>query len=190
MTPKDLAICTGARIDRATKHLPWIESAMMAYGIDTPKRQAAFLARIGHESGGLHWPSELWGPTATQRRYETRQDLGNNQPGDGERFKGHGWIQVTGRYNHAQARDRLRDVFGSRVPDFEADPERLADPEWAAYSAAEFWHRNNINKYADIGDFDGVCDVINRGRKTAPYGDANGFAESFALYERAKRVLA
>lgn len=189
MTPQQLAMATGARIDRATAHLPWIVAAMAAYNIDNPRRKAAFLARIGHESGGLKWPQEIWGPTPAQRGYELRQDLGNTQPGDGARFRGHGWIQVTGRYNHAAARDRLRAKFGDRVPDFEAEPHRLAEPEWAAMSAADFWHAHDINKYADIGDFDGVCDMINRGRKTSPYGDANGYADSFALWEQGIKVL-
>lgn len=62
MTPQKLARATGARIDRATEYLPYIEAAMAEFGIDTPARQAAFLAQIGHESGGLHWATELWGP--------------------------------------------------------------------------------------------------------------------------------
>ena len=100
MTPQQLAICTGARIDRATEHLPHIEAAMQEFGITTKARQAAFLAQVGHESGGLHWLVEIWGPTAAQRRYELRQDIGNNQPGDGYRFRGRGLIQITGCLNY------------------------------------------------------------------------------------------
>jgi len=70
MTPKELARATGARIDRATEWLPHIAAAMAEFDITTPARQAAFLAQIGHESGGLHWVVELWGPTPAQRRYE------------------------------------------------------------------------------------------------------------------------
>ena len=46
-----------------------------------------------------------------------------------------------------------------------------------------------MNAYADQDDFDGVSDVINRGRKTAPIGDANGYVERLAFYRRAKHVL-
>ena len=64
MTPAELAACTGARIDRATEHLPYIEAAMDEFEINTPARQAAFLAQVGHESGGLHFLVEIWGPTS------------------------------------------------------------------------------------------------------------------------------
>jgi putative chitinase len=190
MTAQELAQCTGARIDRAEAHFTNLEEAMALYAIDTPTRQAAFLAQIGHESGGLRYLQEIWGPTETQRRYETRQDLGNNQPGDGRRFAGHGFIQVTGRFNHAAARDQLRARFGMEVPDFEQEPEKLAEPYWAAMSAANFWSQHDCNRYADSGDFDGVSDVINRGRKTAAEGDSIGYQDRLALYRRATEVLA
>lgn len=96
MNAQELARATGARIDRATAYLQAIEEAMGEFQIDTPERQAAFLAQIGHESGGLHWLVELWGPTPAQERYEHRADLGNTRPGDGYRFRGRGLIQTRG----------------------------------------------------------------------------------------------
>lgn len=192
MNAAQLALCTGCKsASLAAQYLPVIEAAMSAYEINTTQRQAAFLANIGHESGGLRYTTELWGPTPAQVRYEGRADLGNTQPGDGKRFRGHGLIQTTGRFNHARVRDRLRERFPDRdVPDFEANPEALALPEWAALSAADFWDDKNLNRWADKGDFDGVCDVINRGRKTAAEGDANGYAERDANYKRALEILA
>ena len=130
MEATTLARCTGARLDRAQRYVDAINEAMSLYGIDTPIRQAMFLANVGHESGGLHYSTELWGPTLAQEGYEGRKDLGNTQPGDGVRFRGHGLIQTTGRYNHAAVRDRLRVRFPDRnVPDFEREPdERGARP--------------------------------------------------------------
>lgn len=190
MTAEQLAACTGAPLSLATRWLPSILAAMNAYGIDTPLRRAAFLPQIGHESEGLRFTTELWGPTSAQARYEGRTDLGNTQPGDGKRFRGHGLIQVTGRDNHACVRDRLRVKFPDRdVPDFEAEPEKLAMPEWAALSAADFWDDNGLNRWAEVPDFDGVSDVINRGRKTAREGDANGYANRLSLYRKACEVL-
>lgn len=189
MTAEQLAACTGCRsVFFAASWLPSIVDAMGLYGIDTPKRQAYFLAQIGHESGGLVFTSELWGPTAAQLRYEGRADLGNTQPGDGSLYRGHGLLQVTGRANHARARDRLRAKF-PEAPDFEAYPSLLAQPPWAAYSAADFWNDHDLNTWADMDSVDGVSDLINRGHKTRAEGDANGFAERAALTAIALKVL-
>ena len=191
MTAEELKACTGcATLDLAAKWLSSIETAMRLYDIDSPLRKAAFLSQIGHESGGLRYRSEIWGPTSAQLRYEGRADLGNTQQGDGPRYRGHGLLQVTGRYNHARMRDRLRARFPEAgVPDFEADPEALAQPEWAALSAADYWGEHNLNKWADAGDFDGVSDIINRGRKTERVGDSNGYADRLARYKKALAAL-
>lgn len=190
MTPTIIARCTGARLDRANRCAAGLAQAMALYGIDTPARQAMFLANIGHETGGLQWLTEIWGPTPAQKGYEGRADLGNTQPGDGARFKGHGMLQTTGRFNHAAVRDRLRKRFPEMaVPDFEAEPERLAEPEWAALSAADYIAMKDCQRFADAGDFDGYCDTINRGKKTAKEGDSNGWADRLKLYKAAQAVL-
>lgn len=192
MNPKQLALATGARIDRAMEFLPHIESAMAAYCIDrTVERKAMFLANIGHESGGLHWLVELWGPTEAQRRYEGRTDLGNIHPGDGIRYRGRGLLQTTGLYNYVSVRDRLRArLNGVAVPDFVAEPELLALPQWASLSAADFADREKLNDYADAGQFDHYCDIINRGHPTRLIGDSNGYKQRLELYTVAKEVLA
>lgn len=182
MTPQDLARATGARIDRATENLPWLAVAMDTFGIDTPIRQAAFLAQIGHESGGLHWLNEIWGPTAEQRRYEVRQDIGNCKPGDGERFKGRGWLQITGRDNYRAATVRLRTRFGDLTPDFEEFPEMIATARWAAMTAADFWEAHGLNEIADSGNFELLTRRVN--------GGLNGYVERLALWEKAKDALA
>lgn len=175
MTPQELSRCTGARIDRAEEWLPFIESAMDEFGISTPERQAAFLAQIGHESGGLHWSSEIWGPTSAQKRYEGRLDLGNTEPGDGFRFKGRGLIQTTGRANYEATGDALG-------VDLISDPVQLAQPELAARSAAWFWADRGLNELADAGEFERITKRVN--------GGLNGYAERCALWEAAKEVLA
>lgn len=199
ITMQQLAACTGARVDRAQAFLPHLITTMREYGIDTAARAAAFLAQIGHESAGLRYTTELWGPTTEQSRYERDPDelwpptsdtqrnwkpyvLGNAQSGDGYRFRGHGLIQVTGRANHAGARDRLRVKFGIRVPDFEQEPGRLAEYEWAALSAGDFWASRNLNALADAEDFMRLTRKIN--------GGTNGYADRLALWETGKEVLA
>jgi putative chitinase len=175
MTPQDLARCTGARIDRATTFLLYIEAAMAEFEINTPGRQAAFLAQIGHESGGLHWLVELWGPTEAQLRYEGRADLGNTQPGDGYRYRGRGLIQITGRANYQR-------VSAALMVDLVNEPERLGEPELAARSAAWFWESHGLNEVADIGAFETITKIIN--------GGLNGQSDRVALWEQAQGVLA
>lgn len=175
MNSQELAICTGAQIDRATAFLPFIEAAMCAFDINTPARQAAFLAQVGHESGGLKWLTELWGPTPAQTRYEGRKDLGNTQIGDGYKYRGRGLIQTTGRSNYRAAGIAL-------TLDFEANPGLLSQPANAAMSAAYFWHSNGLNDLADVGRFDSITRRIN--------GGTNGAAERQALYEVALPLLA
>lgn len=208
MTPEQLAACTGSSVTVAGQWLPHIDAAMAAYSINTPTRQAAFLANVGHESGHLRYVREIWGPTAAQLRYERRFDkpwpqigtrrwpddiedktnrlafsLGNEQIGDGEKYKGRGLIQITGRANYRA----LGEAFGLSL---ESHPEQLELAKYAALSAGWFWEERNINAYADRGDFDGVCDIINRGHKTQAVGDTNGYAERRALWVAAMKALA
>lgn len=174
MTPEMLAAATGARLDRASQFLPHIEAAMDEFGIDTPARQAAFLAQVGHESGGLHWLIELWGPTPAQQCYEGRADLGNIMPGDGFRYRGRGLIQITGCANYQQCGEALG-------VDLEGDPDALAQPELASRSAAWFWKSHGLNHLADVGDFQGITRKIN--------GGLTGQAARVALWEHAKEAL-
>ena len=175
MTPNDLASCTGARIDRATTFQPIIDMAAPDFEINTPARLAAFLAQVGHESGGLHWLVEIWGPTDAQARYEGRADLGNNTTGDGYKFRGRGLIQITGRSNYMAASLAL-------ATDFVSSPELLAEPDMAVRSAMWFWRSRGLNELADAGDFERITRRIN--------GGLNGQPERVALWEAAKAVLA
>lgn len=182
ITPDLLVAAMNCRRQDAERFAEPLAAACACYGITTGPRLTAFLAQIGHESGALRYTSELWGPSPAQRRYEGRADLGNTQPGDGERFKGRGLIQTTGRYNHARVRDRLRERFPTLgVPDFEAEPERLTEPQWAAMSAADYWDWKDLNTLADAGDFVGITRKIN--------GGTNGLADRQARWERAKAAV-
>jgi len=175
MTPAQLAQATGARIDRATEWLPVIEQAMREFGIDTKERQAMFLAQIGHESGGMHYTTEIWGNTAAQISYEGRKSLGNTETGDGFKYRGRGLIQVTGRSNYTQ-------VAAALGIDCVNDPDILAEPVNAARSAAWWWKSRNLNKYADACDIVGCTKVIN--------GGTNGLSQRKAwLYESAMSVV-
>lgn len=174
MSPQDLSKATGARIDRAKEWLPFIVDAMKEFHIDTPQRQAMFLSQIGHESGGLHWVVEIWGPTEAQKRYEVRHDLGNTQTGDGFKYRGRGLLQTTGRANYKDTGDALG-------VDLLSQPELLGQPALAARSAAWFWSAHGLNEIADTGDFVLATRRIN--------GGTNGLLERLALYDAAQAVL-
>ena len=155
-----------------------LNMAMGEFGIISPLQIAAFISQIAHESGELLYTEEL----ASGQAYEGRLDLGNTQRGDGRLFKGRGLIQLTGRSNYVALMMAL-DI------DCVNTPSLVELPVNACRSAAWFWDTNHINRWADIPDFDGVCDAVNRGHKTAKIGDANGYAERLKYYERAKKAL-
>jgi putative chitinase len=147
---------------------------MVRYEITARERQAAFLAQVGHESGRLRFTSEIWGPTPAQARYEGRADLGNNQKGDGFRYRGRGLLQTTGRANYRALSQRLG-------VDFEANPELLAEYKWAALSAADFWGMKGLNTLADYGQFEKITRRIN--------GGLNGYADRCKLWEQCKKAV-
>ena len=158
--------------DRAAIYLDPLNQAMAEFGIDTPARQAGFLAQIAHESGSLKYTREI----ASGATYEGRRDLGNTEPGDGMRFRGRGLIQITGRHNYMICSLAL---YGD---------ERLLDKPWllesvigACRSAAWYWSAFGLNALADEGDIKRMTRRIN--------GGLNGLAERQAYYARAVLIL-
>ncbi len=174
MTDEQLARAVGCPLERARKWLPHIDAAMAAYDINTPTRQAAFLAQIGHESGHLLYVREIWGPTPAQAKYEGRADLGNTQPGDGFKFRGRGLIQITGRANYLKAGEALGLAL-------DRQPELLELAKYAALSAAWFWYQHGLNALADNAAFGAITRAIN--------GGTNGSEERLALWEKAREAL-
>lgn len=150
--------------------LPALNAAMLEFGINTPARQASFLAQLAHESGQLLYVREL----ASGAAYEGRKDLGNVQPGDGMRFRGRGLIQVTGRSNYAACGKALG-------LDLLAQPALLEQTVNACRSAGWFWQSRGLNALADAGDQVAVTRKIN--------GGTNGLAERLAYFKTAQRVL-
>lgn len=147
-----------------------LNAAMDEFEINTPLRQSAFIAQVGHESGELRYVKEL----ATGKAYEGRRDLGNVKEGDGPRFKGRGLIQITGRYNY-------RKISIALDLDCEMRPELLESRDNACRSAAWFWSVNGLNELADKEDFVRITKRIN--------GGTNGLEDRQRLYELAKAVL-
>lgn len=147
-----------------------LEETYAQYEIFTPKRLRAFLAQIGHESNEFRAVEEY----ASGKAYEGRRALGNTQPGDGQRFKGRGLIQITGRANYAE----LAEALGI---DFISSPDLLKNPRYACLSAGWFWHKRKLNALADQEAFEQITRRIN--------GGLNGYPHRLALYQKAKDII-
>lgn len=147
-----------------------LNAAMHEFHINSPIRQAAFIAQIAHESGELRYVEEI----ASGIAYEYRKDLGNTQPGDGMKFKGRGLIQITGRNNYHECGKALG-------VDLITNPELLETNDLACRSAAWFWASRGLNDLADKGDINRICRRIN--------GGLNGYQERLAYHARAKMAL-
>jgi putative chitinase len=156
--------------ERAEQVAPHLNRAMAEANINTPQRQAMFIAQLAHESGGFRYNEEL----ASGADYEGRADLGNTQPGDGRRFKGRGFIQLTGRDNYTRAgRDLGLDLVNN--------PGLAAEDGNAARVAAWYWNSRDINSAADSGNFTQVTRLIN--------GGTNGLPDRQQYYARAREAL-
>ena len=163
---------------RAETFLEPLNRAMEEFEINTPERQAAFLAQIAHESGSLRYVREL----ASGAAYDTgrlAERLGNTPEadGDGQRYKGRGLIQITGTANYSACSAAL---YGDSQHLLD-HPELLELPNAAARSAAWFWKSRGLNELADAGDFLRITKRIN--------GGINGMDDRMAHWEQAKKVL-
>ncbi|MFD3811180.1 glycoside hydrolase family 19 protein [Rhodococcus sp. NPDC058639] len=153
VTPDELArIVPGVAPEKINEFIAPLNDAMLQNGIDTPVRQAAFIAQLAVESDSFRTFEEY----ASGRAYEGRADLGNTQPGDGERYKGRGAIQITGRHNY----EKLSQHTGV---DFVANPELLATKENAFTTAAWYWTSRNLNQVADTAGIVRVSELVNGG---------------------------
>lgn len=160
---------------RAEIYIDPLNRAMTEFGIDTPARQAAFLAQVAHESGSLRYVREL----ASGAAYDTGRlaaRLGNTpeDDGDGERYRGRGLIHITGAYNYRACSLAL---FGDGQHLLD-HPELLEQPDLAARSAGWFWQSRGLN---DETDFERITRRIN--------GGTNGMEDRLIHYNMARLVL-
>lgn len=155
---------------------------MEMFDIDTPPRMGAYLAQIGEESNRFRALKEY----ASGKEYEGRADLGNTAVGDGERYKGRGPIQITGRTNYRRCGEGLN-------LDLLAQPELLEEPANAFMSSGWYWKDKGLNGWGDQPEsyvhpgvhhydkFQWITVLIN--------GGLNGYADRLANYNRARIVL-
>ena len=151
------------------------------FEINTPLRLAHFLAQCGHESGGFRLSQENLNYSAkglrgifgkyfktdadaaayerkpekiANRVYSSRMGNGNEASGDGYKFRGRGYIQLTGRDNYT--------AFGKSIgEDIASNPDVVAS-KYALLSAAWFFNKNKLHIMADGGATDAVVTSITK----------------------------
>jgi len=179
-----------------------------SYHVDSPLRIAHFMAQIEHESDlepkeeilnysvarlMAVWPKRFpnietakfyaYQPAMiANRAYADRMGNGNEKSGDGYKYRGRGFIQLTGKYNYILA------TKDTRI-DFVTNPDLLLLEPNSMVVALWYWNKNKLNVYADKDDCDGVSDVINIGHHTPKIGDAIGYKARKALVEKWKLTL-
>lgn len=183
-------VAAGALPAQARRHAARAAAAMERYAIDTPLRAGHFLAQIVVETGGLRYLEEIWGPTAAQRGYEGRADLGNTHRGDGYRYRGRGVIQLTGRANYRRLAEHLQGD-GVASWDVVANPEFVGG-EHAWRAAGYWWASNDANRWADAGDDEldvrRVSRLVNRGSALA-HGHANHEEQRVEAFRAVAKAL-
>lgn len=170
------------------------------YGINTKLRKAHFFAQLEHESG-LEPISENLNYSAKRlfeifkkyfatmaianvyaghpknianRVYANRMGNGNEKSGDGYKYRGRGFIQITGKYNYTQlASDTDLDCINN--------PDLLLEEANALISALWFWEKNGLNQFADKDDINTITRRIN--------GGLNGIEARKAALTKMKNLL-
>ncbi len=196
-------IAAGVAPTQAAEFAPLLNRALPLWGIDTRRRQAAFLSQAIHESASFTrleenlrytsaerilamWPRRFRNldearqftgkPEALANRvYADRLGNGAEWTGEGWLYRGRGIIQLTGRANYRAAGVALK------MP-YEAQPDLVAEPADAVLTACWFWSDHRCNMLADAGDHAGMCRAIN-GPALA------GLRERTALYRHCYEAL-
>lgn len=170
------------RADRAVLYAAALDAALPKAGIDqSPRRVRHFMAQIAVETGYFgslvestkysSAPrldalfSNVQGPAHAQRLIDAGPEaigntiyankLGNGGPesGDGYRYRGRGFMMITGRSNYR----KIGELIGLAL---EARPELLGEPDAAAVAAVAYWSYRKINLAADAGDRDTDVEAV------------------------------
>ncbi len=141
------------------------------YDITTPDRIRHFLSQTAHESGGGRYKKEL----ASGEAYNGRTDLGNTSPGDGPKYKGAGYIQLTGKFNYSRLSEYLNDPRVMEGVDYVAENLPFT-------SAGYWWEDNRMNDLIDSG-----ADVLAVTKRVN--GGTNGLADRQHYYDVCLRVI-
>lgn len=154
----------------------------VSMGVDTPLRVCHYLAQVFHESGALRYVEEI----ASGAAYDTGAKavkLGNTpeKDGDGQRYKGRGFIQLTGKANYSNFMKS-----DCCTEDVVTHPEKVSEFPLNQVASLWFWERNGLSAIADSDNgqnTDEVCKRITR----RVNGGYNGLADRLYYLKRFKR---
>lgn len=153
------------------------------FGIDNDKRAVHYLAQVFHESGALRYVEEI----ASGAAYDTGSKaiaLGNTpeKDGDGQRYKGRGFIQLTGLNNY-----KAFNASDLCTEDVVTHPEKVAEFPLNQVASMWFWQSHKLNELADRDDGakigEDVCKQITR----IVNGGTNGLANRLFYYRRFRK---
>jgi len=150
-----------------------IPSTATKFNITNNLRLAHFLSQCAHESGNFKWVTEF----ASGKAYEGRKDLGNTEAGDGVKFKGRGYIQLTGRVNYT----KFSQFCGE---DCVTNPELVAT-KFPMLSAAYFFDKNKLWSICDLGSSDEVVTKVTK----RVNGGTNGLDDRLEKFHKIWSVL-
>lgn len=159
-------------------YLSYINAYADAFNINTDLRMAHFLAQVAHETAELAHVKEI-GNADYCHKYEVGRlgrMLGNTQKGDGYKYKGRGFLHLTGRANY-QAYTNSKYCVGDVV----ANPQLLEQPIGAVKSGMWYWLTRRLNPAADKDDVVAVTKLIN--------GGTNGLDSRKKYLARAKKMF-
>lgn len=175
LTPRQIADALDADEDDIAANWPKVHRALRRAGMATDPVRIAAAATIVTEVGrGFHPINEFGDEEYFTRMYEGRADLGNTQPGDGVRYHGRGYIQLTGRANYR--------TYGTRlgVP-LEARPNLALAPATAARILVDYFGQRGVDDAARAGNWELVRRKVN--------GGLNGWPVFEAAVQSLKRML-
>ncbi|MEO0409247.1 MAG: DUF4231 domain-containing protein, partial [Cyanobacteria bacterium P01_A01_bin.135] len=155
VTPEEVSQILECSLEDCKKFLPGILAALHSYDILDKHVLIGMLATIRVETSGLK-PVHEWGGEKYWQRYEGRKDLGNIHPGDGIRYHGRGYIQLTGRANYR--------TYGKKLGvDLENNPDLAMDPVISAKVLACYFKDRGVATAARAGDWRRVRKLVNGG---------------------------
>lgn len=158
IAPARIAQLLLANASNVAANWPTIEAALDSLGCASNLTAVAALATIRVECPPFKPRTEEYNGTPEEyfKRYDNRPDLGNTTPGDGLKFRGRGYIQITGKANYTS--------YGHNLGvDLIANPDAALEPNTAAAIFAVYFRDHHIAAAAEAKDWEHVRRLVNGG---------------------------